>query len=149
MGEEELLGDLQSDRSILRCGSERPCLPSVLGYLKIPGYWSYLHPFDENHIIDVGKEDSNVKLSLFDVSRFKAPKEIVKFSIDFQYFDSEAHAIRRLSSLTPKSICFPSPSLGPKVNRCLGTSGGMCLPNFGRRVHSYGDSTVSERPGLC
>ena len=30
--------------------------PKVLGYLKIPGYSDYLHPYDENHIIGIGKE---------------------------------------------------------------------------------------------
>ena len=30
--------------------------PSVLGKLKIPGYSDYLHPYDENHIIGIGKE---------------------------------------------------------------------------------------------
>ncbi|MEM2002013.1 MAG: beta-propeller domain-containing protein, partial [Candidatus Methanomethylicaceae archaeon] len=66
-----------------------PSNPKILGYLKIPGYSSYLHPFDENHIIGVGKEGNNVKLSLFDVSDVKVPKEVAKFTMDFYYSDSE------------------------------------------------------------
>ncbi|MBZ9688648.1 beta-propeller domain-containing protein [Clostridium estertheticum] len=61
--------------------------PSILGQLKIPGYSSYLQPYDENHIIGIGKDtqevdgrvtESGVKLSLFDVADYKNPKE--KFS---------------------------------------------------------------------
>jgi uncharacterized secreted protein with C-terminal beta-propeller domain len=54
-----------------------PTTPEVLGYLKIPGFSGYLHPYDENHVIGVGKQDSNVKLSLFDVTDVTAPTEAV------------------------------------------------------------------------
>lgn len=37
-----------------------PANPNVLGYLKIPGYSDYLHPFDENHIIGFGKETATI-----------------------------------------------------------------------------------------
>jgi uncharacterized secreted protein with C-terminal beta-propeller domain len=52
-----------------------PTAPEVLGYLKIKGFSGYLHPYDENHIIGVGKQDNNVKLSLFDVTNVTAPTE--------------------------------------------------------------------------
>ena len=52
-----------------------PTAPEVLGYLKIPGFSGYLHPYDENHVIGVGKQDSNVKLSLFDVTDVTNPIE--------------------------------------------------------------------------
>jgi len=67
-----------------------PAEPKVAGELKIPGYSSYLHPFDENHIIGLGKEDSTVKLSLFDVSNVYAPTEIAKYVVEGDYSDSEA-----------------------------------------------------------
>ncbi|MCL6477645.1 MAG: beta-propeller domain-containing protein [Peptococcaceae bacterium] len=35
-----------------------PQNPKVLGQLKIPGYSDYLHPYDENHLIGVGKDVS-------------------------------------------------------------------------------------------
>jgi len=54
-----------------------PTQPKVLGELKIPGFSGYLHPYDENHIIGVGKQDTNVKLSLFNVTDVTAPKEAV------------------------------------------------------------------------
>ncbi len=66
--------------------------PSILGKLKIPGYSEYLHPYDKNHIIGIGKEteeskegdftrQKGVKLSLFDVTDVEKPKEIDNFEI--------------------------------------------------------------------
>ena len=77
-----------------------PKNPEVLGKLKIPGFSDYLHPYDENHIIGIGKEtDSNewggtsikgVKLALFDVSDVKNPKQLDKYEIGEAGTDSEA-----------------------------------------------------------
>ncbi len=67
-----------------------PTEPSVAGELKIPGYSSYLHPFDENHVIGLGKEDNAVKLSFFDVTNLKAPTEIAKYIVEGDYADSQA-----------------------------------------------------------
>ncbi len=66
--------------------------PKILGKLKIPGYSDYLHPYDENHLIGIGKETipaeegdfswyQGVKISLFDVSNVTNPKEIDKVVI--------------------------------------------------------------------
>jgi uncharacterized secreted protein with C-terminal beta-propeller domain len=67
-----------------------PLEPKVAGELKIPGYSSYLHPYDENHVIGLGKEDNNVKLSLFDVSNVNNPTEIAKYIVEGDWTDSEA-----------------------------------------------------------
>src|SRR3989344_3578858 len=82
--------------------------PKVLGELKILGYSDYLHPYDENHIIGIGKEAvdasaeekfgrnldfawyQGIKISLFDVSDVSNPKEISKFNIGDRGTDSEA-----------------------------------------------------------
>jgi len=64
-----------------------PANPKILGKLKITGYSDYLHPYDENHIIGIGKEAveaeegdfawyQGVKISLFDVSDVENPVEI-------------------------------------------------------------------------
>jgi len=69
-----------------------PTAPKVAGELKIPGYSSYLHPYDENHVIGIGKENQTVKLSLFDVSDMSNPTEIAKYVIgsDADYAESTA-----------------------------------------------------------
>ena len=67
-------------------GLDDPTNPEVLGELKVPGFSSYLHPYDETTLIGLGKEsDDNgritggVKLSLFDVSDVSNPTEIDKY----------------------------------------------------------------------
>lgn len=80
---------------------EDPEDPTVLGKLKIPGYSDYLHPYDENHIMGVGKEtisdekkdiawQQGVKLSLFDVSDVEKPKQVAKYEIGDRGTDSYA-----------------------------------------------------------
>lgn len=78
-----------------------PNNPAILGKLKIPGYSDYLHPYDENTIIGLGKEAveakegdfawyQGVKIALFDVSDVNNPREIAKYNIGDRGTDSEA-----------------------------------------------------------
>ncbi|MAG47263.1 hypothetical protein CL617_01540 [archaeon] len=83
-----------------------PEQPKVLGELKIPGYSDYLHPYDENHVIGVGKDAvdagntgfgsrdfawyQGLKMSLFDVTDPNNPKEVAKVNIGDRGTDSEA-----------------------------------------------------------
>jgi inhibitor of cysteine peptidase len=67
-----------------------PAEPKVAGELKIPGYSTYLHPFDEDHVIGLGMENSTVKLSLFDVTNVNAPTEVAKYIVEGDWTDSEA-----------------------------------------------------------
>lgn len=78
-----------------------PRAPRVLGELKIPGYSDYLHPYDENHLIGIGKETiesetgdfawyQGLKLALFDVSNVSSPKERAKVVVGDRGTDSEA-----------------------------------------------------------
>ncbi|MGQ9640967.1 MAG: beta-propeller domain-containing protein [Candidatus Bathycorpusculaceae bacterium] len=63
--------------------------PKVLGYLKIPGFTRYLHPYDENHVIGVGRDENNsVKISLFDVSNVSAPIEIDMYAVEGIWSDT-------------------------------------------------------------
>lgn len=70
--------------------------PEVLGQLKVTGYSSYLHPYDENHIIGIGKEASlegrvqGLKIALFDVSDVTNPIEKAKYEVKEQWSDSQA-----------------------------------------------------------
>jgi inhibitor of cysteine peptidase len=76
-----------------------PYRPAVLGYLKVTGYSDYLQPYDETHIIGIGKETveaeegdfawyQGVKISLFDVSDVSHPVEISKYTIGDRGTDS-------------------------------------------------------------
>ena len=72
-----------------------PNEPKVLGKLKIPGYSTYLHPYDEHHLIGIGMQTketiyrdlqgrvtstsariTGMKMALFDVSDVNNPKQI-------------------------------------------------------------------------
>ncbi len=75
--------------------------PMVLGKLKIPGFSNYLHPYDENTLIGVGKETEEakqgdfawhqgIKISLFDVSDVENPRELAKIEIGDRGSDSPA-----------------------------------------------------------
>jgi len=79
---------------------KNPENPKVLGYLKITGYSDYLHIYDENHVIGIGKETrggdesfswyQGLKVSLFDVSDVENPTELGKFEIGDRGTDSIA-----------------------------------------------------------
>lgn len=91
-----------------------PAEPKVLGELKIPGYSDYLHPYDENHLIGIGREvtvspepvpgpirpmvmpppttQRGVKIALFDVSNPTSPKEVAKYVVERD--DSDSPALR-------------------------------------------------------
>jgi uncharacterized secreted protein with C-terminal beta-propeller domain len=74
--------------------------PKILGALKIPGFSNYLQPYNENHIIGIGRDTkqnewggiqtNGVKISMFDVSDFKNPKETDTIVIGNSSTDSEA-----------------------------------------------------------
>jgi len=73
-----------------------PEKPEVLGYLKITGFSDYLHPYDEDHIIGIGKEATEqgrflgLKISLFDVSDVQNPIEESEIEIGDRGTDSNA-----------------------------------------------------------
>ena len=74
--------------------------PKILGELKIPGYSTYLHPYDDTHLIGIGVETeerisrdefgevidswsviTGMKMSLFDVSDVNNPKQLSQTTI--------------------------------------------------------------------
>ena len=103
--------------------------PQILGELKIPGYSTYLHPYDETHLIGFGydtKEDgtrvttNGLKMAMFDISDFNNPQELFKIAIgDSKYTYSELlynHKVL-LFSKEKNIIAFPLySSSGRKTN---------------------------------
>jgi len=65
----------------------KPQSPKLAGQLKIPGYSSYLHPIERDKILGIGKEESRVKVSLFDVSSPQNPAEAAKYLLDEYWSD--------------------------------------------------------------
>jgi inhibitor of cysteine peptidase len=85
-----------------------PYNPTIMGELKIPGFSDYLHPYDVDHIIGVGKNAvaaseeeteqrdltfawyQGLKISLFNVSDFENPTEVYSIGIGDRGTDSPA-----------------------------------------------------------
>ncbi len=76
-----------------------PESPEVLGKLKIPGFSNYLHPYDQNTLIGIGKDteatkwgvdEKGLKLALFDVSDVSDPKQIDTYVMGDRGSDSLA-----------------------------------------------------------
>ncbi len=75
-----------------------PTNPQIIGELKLPGYSTYLHPYDETHIIGIGydtKEDgtritnNGMKMVMFDISDFSNPQVLFKTDIGEKNTTSE------------------------------------------------------------
>ena len=95
-----------------------PTAPKVLGYLKVPGFSSYMHILDENHILGFGtdtvEKDGRVttggfKLSLFDVTNPTAPveksKEVIGVAGTYSELQNNHKAL--MISLDKGIMAFP------------------------------------------
>ena len=86
---------------------KNPNKMKVLGYLKIPGYSNYLHPYKTGYLIGFGHNtrqnqygntvNDGYKISLFDVRDFANPKEVDVLNIgakgSYSYIDSDHKAL--------------------------------------------------------
>ena len=74
--------------------------PKILGELKIPGFSNYLHPYDEDHIIGIGRDTKEIgenrvqqlgiKIALFNVADVNTPKVADEIIIGDSSTNSEA-----------------------------------------------------------
>jgi len=92
MGEKGYLVTFKTIDPLFVIDLSNPSNPKVMGELKIPGYSDYLHPYDENHLIGIGKETTEadtgnfawyqgLKLSLFDVTNVRKPIQLTSYGI--------------------------------------------------------------------
>ena len=79
----------------------------VLGYLKIPGYSNYLHPYKDGYLIGFGQKtkqksaktivNDGFKIALFDVRDFTKPKQVDVKNIgargSYSYIESDHKAL--------------------------------------------------------
>jgi uncharacterized secreted protein with C-terminal beta-propeller domain len=115
MGERAYLVTFKKVDPLFVIDLEDPYNPRVLGKLKIPGYSDYLHPYDETHLIGIGKDTidagdfawfQGVKIALFDVSDPENPKEISKIVIGER--GTESYVLRdHRAFLFSRCSCFP------------------------------------------
>ncbi len=57
-----------------------PRAPRLAGQIEIPGFSTYIHPLDENHLLTIGRAEnlSNIKLQIFDVSNAFDESDLTK-----------------------------------------------------------------------
>jgi len=123
-----------------------PTAPKVLGQLKIPGYSNYLHPYDETHVIGLGKEAvdaeggefayyQGVKLSLFDVSDVSNPREVAKIEIGDRGSDSPALTDYRAFLFSRERSLLVIPILEAKVDATDYAGGSISSSAYGSFVY--------------
>jgi inhibitor of cysteine peptidase len=121
-----------------------PTEPKVLGKLKIPGYSDYLHPYDETHLIGLGKDAlaaegeqndfawyQGAKLSLFDVSDVEHPKEVASYEIGDRGTSSYALDDHKAFLFSKEKNLLAIPVLLAKIDK-------QKYPN-GVQPQTYGD----------
>jgi inhibitor of cysteine peptidase len=127
--------------------------PKVLGQLKLPGYSSYLHPYDDTHIIGIGKDTkendfggvqaAGVKLSLFDVADVANPRLVGDYVIPGQSTDSEVLSDHKALLFDKQKNVLSIPvsryDQGPKY----GPNGGYVQPKVWRGFYVFGVSPKS------
>ncbi|MBO3799493.1 MAG: beta-propeller domain-containing protein [Candidatus Brockarchaeota archaeon] len=105
-----------------------PAEPRVLGKLKIPGYSNYLHPYDSDYLIGIGKETveaeegdfawyQGLKISLFDVSNVTSPREVGKIIIGDRGTDSPVLSDHHALLFDKKRNLLVIPILEAKIFR--------------------------------
>jgi len=111
MGNKGYLVTFQKIDPLFVIDLSEPSAPVVLGELKIPGYSDYLHPYDETHLIGIGKNTvtgndtgtfswfQGIKVAIFDVSDVNHPIELHQVVIGERGSDS-------LALTDPKSFLF-------------------------------------------
>lgn len=96
--------------------------PKILGELKITGYSTYLHPYDENHVIGFGYSGNSwgtngrLKVALFDITDVNNPKQKFVEEIEDNSSDLLDNHKALLFSKDKNLIAFPVGSWFKKSN---------------------------------
>ncbi|MEZ5658163.1 MAG: beta-propeller domain-containing protein [Burkholderiaceae bacterium] len=108
--------------------------PRQLGELKLPGFSTYLHPVDADHLLGIGYDGggwpSRLKATLFDVRDPGNPREAASVALGDSYTGSDAvwdpHAFtfyRPLPDADPAIVAVPVRSYASSLYRTQTTSG--------------------------
>ena len=83
-----------------------PDHPEIEDALKIPGFSSYLHFYDEDHLLGIGQtDDGQIKLSMFDISDPSYVEEEDVYVLDGYYY-AEALDNHRAVMIDPEKNIF-------------------------------------------
>ena len=98
-----------------------PTNPKALGEIKLPGYSAYLHPIGEGYMVGIGYDGdeqnakfNTVKVSVFDVTDLRNPKETDTFVIKEAETDVNYEPKAFISSKTMGFIGIPVKHYSPE-----------------------------------
>lgn len=98
-----------------------PTNPKVLGEIKLPGYSAYLHPIGDGYMVGIGYDGdeqnakfNTVKVSVFDVTDLRNPKETDTFVIKDAETDVNFEPKSFISSKTMGFIGIPVKHYSPE-----------------------------------
>jgi len=122
-----------------------PFNPKVMGELKLPGFSSYLHPYDKDTLIGFGRDADEtgrvkgLKIGLFDVSNISAPKELASLSLGMAGSHSGAESNHRRFIFNPKTnlLIFPA-QLAEKQNYSTSFSGVAVVDLANKQIKERG-----------
>ncbi len=116
--------------------------PKVLGELKIPGFSNYLHPYDNEHIIGVGRDTKEIeegrvqqlgiKIALFNVADVSNPKVIDDVIIGDSSTYSESLYDHKAFFFDKTRGILSIPITGDAKNLSEGASSKMFAPDYNR-----------------
>jgi uncharacterized secreted protein with C-terminal beta-propeller domain len=111
--------------------------PKVLGKLKLPGYSNYLHPYDNDHIIGIGKESNDngaqilgVKIALFDVSDPSNPRAVDTYMIGGPQTESEVLTDHKALLFSKEKDVLSIPIFSPEQYHYTGEPTGRSMEPF-------------------
>lgn len=136
-----------------------PRKPKVKGKLKIPGFSSYLHPYDKDTLLGIGRDvevnenggttTKGIKIALFDVSNVSKPREIDSLILGSRSSHSESlnnhKAVLFSKEKNMLVIPFNDYNYGDSKERFNGAAVVLVDATFGIRLkgkisHSYGEN---------
>lgn len=95
-----------------------PNNPAVLGELKIPGYSDYLHPYNENYLIGIGKEVSEtpaIQIEMGDVTITPGP--VQEITVELDGVVKGPFKITALDIEKDKATTSPPPPKAPAIKK--------------------------------
>jgi inhibitor of cysteine peptidase len=129
-----------------------PTNPIVAGEVKLPGFSEYLQVInneDTTQVLGIGREGSDLKVSLFDVTDLKNPLEVDSFLFEGRFSSSEAQFDQQAVSYFPESqtLAIPFQSDGNSGLRVFDVDPEQGLTSRGDILHEGGRIRRSLRIG--
>jgi uncharacterized secreted protein with C-terminal beta-propeller domain len=120
MGDKGYLVTFRQVDPLFTLDLQDPRKPKIVGELKIPGFSSYLHPMDKNHLLAVGTDADEsgrvlgLQIAIFDVSNMATPKQVQKFTFKDAATSSEATYDHHAFTYYNGKLAIPLQSYGQK-----------------------------------